>query len=138
MTEYSATPLSQKLGIRGAARVAIIGAPEAFVGLLQPLPRDVAVQTEDPAHADLVILFATAPAELEAAFGPIAHALPAHGAIWIAWPKKTAQVRSELTFGAVQSIGLATGLVDNKSCSIDECWQALRFVVRLTDRAGRR
>jgi hypothetical protein len=27
-------------------------------------------------------------------------------------------------------IGLATGLVDNKVCAIDETWSGLRFVVR--------
>ncbi len=36
--------------------------------------------------------------------------------------------------GRAQEIGLAHGLVDNKSCSIDDRWQALRFVYRLTDR----
>ena len=40
----------------------------------------------------------------------------------------------DLTFEAVQEVGLAHGLVDNKSCSIDDRWQALRFVYRLTDR----
>jgi hypothetical protein len=34
----------------------------------------------------------------------------------------------------VQEVGLAHGLADNKSCSIDESWQALRFVYRLQDR----
>jgi hypothetical protein len=34
----------------------------------------------------------------------------------------------------VQEIGLGHGLVDNKSCSVDESWQALRFVYRLSDR----
>jgi hypothetical protein len=34
----------------------------------------------------------------------------------------------------VQRIGLEHGLVDNKSCSIDESWQALRFVYRVADR----
>jgi hypothetical protein len=34
----------------------------------------------------------------------------------------------------VQRTGLAHGLVDNKSCAIDEQWQALRFVYRLVDR----
>jgi len=34
----------------------------------------------------------------------------------------------------VQAIGLAAGLVDNKSAAIDESWQAVRFVYRLADR----
>jgi len=58
---------------------------------------------------------------------------PADG-LWIAWPKKAASIESDLTFEAVQEVGLAHGLVDNKSCSIDERWQALRFVYRLADR----
>jgi hypothetical protein len=31
-------------------------------------------------------------------------------------------------------VGLEAGLVDNKSSSIDERWQALRFVRRVNDR----
>ena len=135
--DYSATPLPRKLGIREASRVALIGAPDGFRALLEPMPSDVVVHTGDAADADLVILCASDQAQLEAAFAPLAAALPADGAVWIAWPKKTARVPTDLTFEAVQSIGLATGLVDNKSCSIDETWQALRFVVRLADRPAR-
>jgi hypothetical protein len=58
---------------------------------------------------------------------------PADG-LWIAWPKKAAKIEGDLDFDSVQRIGLANGLVDNKSASIDERWQALRFVYRLTDR----
>ena len=60
---------------------------------------------------------------------------PADG-LWIAWPKKSAAIETDLDFDAVQQIGLANGLVDNKSCSVDEDWQALRFVYRLADRTG--
>ena len=41
---------------------------------------------------------------------------------------------TDLSFQEVQTIGLEAGLVDNKSCSIDEEWQALRFVMRREDR----
>jgi hypothetical protein len=34
----------------------------------------------------------------------------------------------------VQRIGLANGLVDNKSAAVDEAWQAVRFVYRTADR----
>ena len=47
---------------------------------------------------------------------------------------ETVATGGDLTFEAVQEIGLAHGLVDNKSCSIDERWQALRFVYRVRDR----
>ena len=52
----------------------------------------------------------------------------------MAWPKKAAKLDTDLDFASVQAIGLGSGLVDNKSASIDEAWQALRFVLRLADR----
>lgn len=58
---------------------------------------------------------------------------PADG-LWIAWPKKASKLATDLDFDAVQQTGLAHGLVDNKSCAIDELWQALRFVYRMADR----
>ena len=54
--------------------------------------------------------------------------------IW-GWPKKAARMDTDVTFEVAQSIGLDAGLVDNKSCAIDEDWQAVRFVYRLADRA---
>jgi hypothetical protein len=61
---------------------------------------------------------------------------PADG-LWIAWPKKAAEIETDLDFDAVQRIGLDAGLVDNKSCAIDERWQAVRFVRRIQDRPRR-
>ena len=58
---------------------------------------------------------------------------PADG-LWVAWPKKTSKLETDLDFATVQQIGLDAGLVDNKSAAIDETWQALRFVYRLSDR----
>ena len=79
-----------------------------------------------------------AASELERAAPGLKATLAAADGLWIAWPKKAAKLETDLDFDAVQGAGLAAGLVDNKSCSIDESWQALRFVYRLTDRYGAR
>ena len=71
------------------------------------------------------------PRALERRFEALKATLDPADGLWIAWPKKAAQIEGDLTFETVQEIGLAHGLVDNKSCSIDERWQALRFVYRL-------
>jgi hypothetical protein len=52
----------------------------------------------------------------------------------VAWPKKASGVKTDLSFETVQGIGLAAGLVDNKSGSIDDDFQGLQFVYRLEDR----
>jgi hypothetical protein len=84
----------------------------------------------------VLVFFTTSRAELEARFGSLKATLAPADGLWIAWPKKAAKIENDLSFEAVQSIGLAAGLVDNKSASIDERWQALRFVYRLEDRPG--
>jgi hypothetical protein len=83
---------------------------------------------------DQVVLFTTSRAELERRFAPLMETLGAADGLWVAWPKKASKLETDLDFDAVQRIGLAAGLVDNKSCAIDAHWQALRFVRRLADR----
>jgi hypothetical protein len=86
------------------------------------------------AGAGVVVYFTTSRTELERRFETLKGALDPADGLWIAWPKKAAGIENDLTFDIVQQTGLAAGLVDNKSCAIDERWQALRFVYRLVDR----
>jgi len=83
---------------------------------------------------EVVVLFTTSRAELEARFAALKATLAPRDGLWVAWPKKAARIETDLDFDAVQAIGLAHGLVDNKSAAIDESWQALRFVYRVEDR----
>jgi hypothetical protein len=87
------------------------------------------------AGAEVLVFFTTRRGELEVRLPALKATLAPADGLWIAWPKKTAKLDTDLDFDAVQSAGLAAGLVDNKSCSIDETWQALRFVHRRADRA---
>ncbi len=100
--DYSATPLSRKLGAKPGVGV--------------------------------VVFFTTSRAELERRFRSLKGVLDPDDGLWIAWPKKASKIEGDLTFEAVQEIGLGAGLVDNKSAAIDEHWQAVRFVHRLRDR----
>jgi hypothetical protein len=84
--------------------------------------------------AGVVVYFTTSRRELERRFEALKATLDPADGLWIAWPKQVSGIETDLTFEAVQQTGLAAGLVDNKSCAIDERWQALRFVYRLVDR----
>jgi hypothetical protein len=85
-------------------------------------------------HTEVVALFTTSRAELERRFDALKRTLAPADGLWIAWPKKVSQIETDLDLDAVQRIGLAAGLVDNKSAAIDEDWQAVRFVYRKSDR----
>ena len=84
----------------------------------------------------VLVFFTTSKAELERRFADLKSSLAPADGLWIAWPKKASKIETDLSFETVQQIGLDGGLVDNKSASIDESWQALRFVYRLKDRAS--
>jgi hypothetical protein len=100
--DYSATPLSKKLGAKPGIEV--------------------------------LVFFTTNRRELEGRFSALKKTLAPADGLWVAWPKKASKVETDLDFATVQEIGLAAGLVDNKSAAIDRDWQAVRFVYRKEDR----
>jgi hypothetical protein len=133
--DYSKTPLWKKLGIKEASRVVIVGAPAHFRSLIEPLPSDVHVSTKASGPgADVIVAFEKSERGFPKRFAMLAKALDPAGGLWIAYPKKASKIATDLAFENVQAIGLEAGLVDNKSCAIDEDWSALRFVYRLKDR----
>jgi hypothetical protein len=128
------TPLAKKLGIRPGVEVALVGSPARFRQALQPLPGDVRIHSRPRGELDVIVFFTTQASELARRFGGLIETLTSAGGLWVAWPKKASSVATDLSFEAVQRVGLEAGLVDNKSCSIDDDWQALRFVHRVEDR----
>ena len=82
----------------------------------------------------VTVFFATSRAELGERFLALRDTIAASEGLWVAWPKKASKLETDLDFETVQRVGLAAGLVDNKSCAVDDDWQAVRFVYRLEDR----
>jgi hypothetical protein len=82
----------------------------------------------------VVVFFTASREDLSRRFAALRDTLDPADGLWIAYPKKASKLDSDLTFEIVQQIGLESGLVDNKSCAIDQDWTAVRFVYRLQDR----
>ena len=134
MAGYSGTPLPRKLGIKEGHRVAVTRAPGGFDRTLGELPDGVTVATRARGSLDVVVCFLTRLAELERRFDSLRRAIYPDGGLWIAWPKRSSGVATDLTEDVVREVALAGGLVDNKVCAIDETWSGLRLVYRLEDR----
>jgi hypothetical protein len=126
--------LPKKLGITEGSRVALVGAPVGFDRELTPLPAGVRMLKQPRSNLDVVVFFVTRRAELERRFPRLAAVLHCDGGLWVAWPKRTAGVATDLCERDVREVGLAGGLVDNKVCAVDDVWSSLRFVYRLSDR----
>ena len=126
---YAGTPLPKKLGIKPGWTVLLVGAPEGFEGTFDALPEGVRFCRDLGPENDLVLWFVTARADLERDVERMG-ALAGTGGIWIIWPKRSSGVASDLTQNVVRQVGLASGLVDFKICSVDKTWSGLRFTRR--------
>src|SRR6201996_5583056 len=133
----SGTPLARTPGIKPEMRVGLISAPGGFDEVLGALPPGVAVRRRLPGTFDVMVAFCTRHSELERRLPAWQAALAVDGGLWLAWPKRTSGVATDLGEAAVRSLGLGAGLVDNKVCAIDATWSGLRFVYRRADRPGR-
>ena len=65
---------------------------------------------------------------------PLAKSVWPDGSLWIAWPKRSSGVATDLDENRLRDIGLPHGLVDNKVCAVNDVWSALRFVWRKENR----
>ena len=124
------TPLVKKLGIQSGHRLLIVDEPDGFRQLLVGLPGALQTNLASDESADVIVFFATVAAEVKRQFPRLKKRLAPGGGLWVAWPKKSSGLETDVTFEVVQPTGLATGLVDNKICAIDATWTGLRFAYR--------
>ena len=131
---YSGTPLAKKLGIKEGHTVALLGAPEGFVDLLEGLPPMVELRTRASGRLDVVVSFHGQRRDLERRVPTVLKAMRKDGGWWVAWPKRASGVPTDITEDTVRDVFLPHGLVDNKVCAIDETWSGLRVVWRRENR----
>ena len=129
MAGYEGAPLPKKLGIKPDAVVYLIDAPEGFETSIAELPTGVIFRRNKPKQNDLVIWFVKSKNDLEGNIGQVKLQI-GKGGLWIAWPKKASGIESDLSQTIVRKVGLASGLVDYKVCSIDKTWSGLKFAIR--------
>jgi hypothetical protein len=133
---YSGTPLARKLGIKEGMTVHAAGAPDDFPDLLEPLPAGVVWKRQLRGPIDLAVGFFTAARDVERAWPRLTAVVGEHGTVWVAWPKRSSGVATDLTEQTFRDLLLPSGWVDVKVCAIDETWSGLKFVLRRERRAA--
>lgn len=133
MVGYSGTPLARKLGIAPNTTVLLDGAPDGFD--IPQLPELVELRRRTGSGPyDVIVCFCPSQARLAGRW-PVLHprTTPA-GALWIAWPKRSSGVPTDLDENGVRDFALSHGRVDVKVCAIDDTWSGLKHVIRKADR----
>lgn len=125
--------MAAKLGIKPGYAVAMDGAPDGFV--IAGLPEDVRPARRVGRTAyDAILLFCPDRARLSARLPKLLDATTTAGMIWVAWPKKSSGVATDLTEDGIRELALPLGVVDVKVCAIDDIWSGLKLVRRLANR----
>lgn len=127
---YSGTPLPKKLGIKDGVRVALIGVPSDYRGLLVPLPAGVRFVRAADDEVDLAHLFVRKRADLAARLAALRTALRDDAVLWVSWPKKASGVATDIAEDVIRELCLPLGFVDVKVCAVDAIWSGLKLVVR--------
>jgi hypothetical protein len=126
---YSGTPLAKKLGIVDDVVFTVRRPPADFAQLLGDIGNAVWQQSL-LAPLDVVVAFHTVREALAAEWPKLTVPVQPDGAVWVAWPKRSSGVPTDITEDVLRSELLPTGWVDNKVCAIDDTWSGLRFVQR--------
>lgn len=121
------SPLAKKLQIKANHRVLLLGAPAEYAASLEPLPEGAAVATAARGAFDVVQLFVRKASDLEKngpkAFGAVKEG----GVLWIAYPKKSSGVETDLTRDAGWKAVEDAGWGAVAQVAIDGTWSALRW-----------
>jgi hypothetical protein len=127
---YSGTPLAKKLGLTPGLRVAVLYAPRDYRDIVAPWPEGLTLAARADANTDLVHLFVRQRALLATEARRLRETLGPDAVLWISWPKKAAQLATDVTEDVIREVVLPLGWVDVKVCAIDTTWSGLKLVVR--------
>jgi hypothetical protein len=133
---YSGTPLPAKLGVKAGQRIAWLSAPRHFDALVGDLPGGVTVLRALRPPLDLLVQFTIVRRELARRLPRLREAVFPDGAAWVAWPKRSSGVATDVTEDVVRELARPAGLLDVKVCAIDETWSGLKLVVAKAQRTA--
>ncbi len=121
------TSLAKKLLIKPGYKVLLLNAPQGYRELLNHLPEGVTISEKADGEYDVVQLFTPQKTDLEANAQAAMQAVKKGGLLWIAYPKQTGKIKSDLNRDIGNAIVAEMGWQGVAMISIDGTWSAMRF-----------
>jgi hypothetical protein len=120
--------LTRKLHLKPGMRFIATNAPEGFHRTLGPLPEGATREQVLRGTFDLILLFVSSKKELKSQFEKALGSLKPDGLLWVAYPKKSSGLPSDLTAMS----GDWDAYTDSEwqpvsMIAVDEGWSATRF-----------
>ncbi len=115
--------IAKKLHLKPGMRVAVANAPAGF-SLTSP---GVTIEKSLKRDLDLALLFATMQKELKAQWPKLLASVKQEGAVWVAYPKKTSGIASDLLGMGEWDATKGSDWNPVAMIAIDEAWSAVRY-----------
>jgi len=134
--DYSHRDITDKLGLKPSFAVRVVGKGDKAVlaRVREKIGRKLA---SDGTPADVVLYWPKTAGEITPTLAELRAAIAPNGGIWVMTAKKGCRSASGMEYlnqTDLIPLGLAAGLVDNKTCSVSESESGMRFVIRKKDR----
>lgn len=118
----------KKLRMKAGAKSLLLHAPDGYLDLLGDLSGfDLHTEMDEPGTYEFVHLFVKSVVELGQQAGEALQALKQDGLLWIAYPKKSGKIKTDITRDIGWEALEAAGYDSVSLVSIDETWSAIRF-----------
>ncbi len=133
--DFSHRDILDKLGLKAGQAVRVAG--KGDTALLRRVRERVGRAPMRRGPADVVLYWPRTAAEITPKLTELRAGLEQTGAIWVFTAKRDKRSASGMRYlnqTDLIPLGLAAGLVDNKTCSVSEAESGMRFVIRKQDR----
>ena len=134
--DYSHRATTDKLGLKPGQVVRRVGKGDR--ALLARVREKIGRRlVSDGAPADVILYWPKAVEEITPTLAELKGAIVQTGGIWVMTAKKGCKNASGMAYlnqTDLIPLGLAAGLVDNKTCSVSDIESGMRFVIRKADR----
>lgn len=126
----------QKMGVKPGQSLLVLNAPGGDLSRLGPPPGKAATRAGGDTF-DVVQVFAATQAELSKHLPEALGGLKPGGSLWLAYPKGSSGIESDITRDRGWDAAHQAGLVGVSLVSVDETWSAMRFRPEAETKASR-
>lgn len=138
--DYSHRATVDKLGLQPRMAVRVVGvSAQRASGLLAEVRERLGRGFSRTGPAEVVLYWPKSAEEFTPTLAELRGQIVPAGGIWVITAKREQRSRSGMGYlnqSDLIPLGLAAGLVDNKTCSVNEQESGMRFVIRRVDRVG--
>jgi hypothetical protein len=128
---YSGTPLARKLSLKDGLRTWWEDMPQSVRAEIESEGLALDLLSAPVGPIDAAHIFVMERADMEARLKALRPLLAPAGFIWVSWPKKAANVPTDITEDGIREAILPdTDLVDVKVCAVDAIWSGLKLMIR--------